>query len=144
MLNPDTILAAIGLICRLTLPPCLRNSPAGFHMSSPATRLGNALAWRAGSILHLCASYNIIGTSEQPAESVMYDLQLHRRLFARGYRSVQFRFCSFGALREAIAGGSATGTSCSVWPALAVAPGVEPTLQLNKLSLFLSQCTPQL
>ena len=114
VLQSDTMLHIIGLVCRRVVayfhvaPVCttfgtmrrprLRSKriPWGFDHACPVTVEGNRLAIRAAFILHLCASFGLLATAEQPLGSVMYMLWPFRELARRGFFSIKFSFCSFG------------------------------------------------
>ena len=78
--------------------PPLRSKqcPFGFCVHDRATREGNTLAIYTAFVLHLCARYGIWASVEQPRNSLMFDLDIFRRLRARGFDSLQFPFCNYG------------------------------------------------
>ena len=114
LLLNSTMQLLIGLICRrvicyfhLGLPcatfgtmrrPRLRSKvqPFGFDPDEPITRGGTLLAMRAALIMHLCAAYGLISTSETPLGSVMYRLDCFQRLRLRGFVDVKFCYCTYG------------------------------------------------
>lgn len=114
VLHSSTFSAIIGLICRRvvkawhTAPVCttfgtlrrprLRSKlePFGFDPDEPATSKGNQFAMRGGFILFLCLFYGLLVSIEQPRGSVMYRLDIFKRLLKKGFVSVQFPFCNWG------------------------------------------------
>ena len=110
----STFLAIVGLIARRVVrsihvaPVCttfgtLRKprvrskvSPFGFDPQERATAEGNHFAVRAAFLLFLCVHYRIWGTAEQPGGSVMFRLDIYRRLLESGFFSIRFPFCSWG------------------------------------------------
>ena len=107
-------LQVVGLICRRVVryvhvapvcktfgtmyrPRCRSKfHPWGIGSSDPEAVLGNRLAVRAAFVLHLCASFRVLATCEQPSGSVMYRLDISQRLYQRGFFSVKFPFCNYG------------------------------------------------
>ncbi|CAE7454060.1 SUF4 [Symbiodinium sp. CCMP2592] len=114
ILQPHTMLAIIGLLCRrviayihISIPfpsfgtmrrPRLRSrdAPWGFDPSEACTREGNLLATRVEQILHVAASYGALASAEQPLGSVLYALDSFGRLLTRGFFTVSFSCCSYG------------------------------------------------
>jgi len=114
VLLPSTFSAIIGLLCRRVVrawhvaPVCTtfgtlkrpqvrsKLEPFGFDPSEPATYKGNQFAMRGGFILYLCLYYNLVVSIEQPGSSIMFRLDIYKRLLARGLVSIKFPFCSWG------------------------------------------------
>eukprot|EP00438_Fugacium_kawagutii_P019732 Skav213561 [mRNA] locus=scaffold263:154967:157288:+ [translate_table: standard] len=110
VLNPAAFLAIVGLICRRVVrawhvaPVCttfgtlrrprLRSilQPFGFDPNEDATHEGN----RGGFILWLCLAYGLLCSMEQPGGSVMYRMDLFKKLLERGCYSTRFPFCGWG------------------------------------------------
>ena len=104
----------IGLICRRVVayvhlgPPCTtfgtmrrprvrsKREPFGFDPSEPATCAGNLLAIHAAMILHLCSFYSVLASCEQPSGSVMFRLDIFRKLRLKGFFLLRFPFCGYG------------------------------------------------
>ena len=68
----------------------------GFNPHDPETAWGDKLATRAAFLFHLCAAYGLLGSAEQPSASIMFRLDIFRRLLSKGYKEVIFPFCNFG------------------------------------------------
>jgi len=68
----------------------------GFNPHDPETAWGDKLAMRAAFLFHLCAAYGLLGSAEQPSASIMFRLDIFRRLLNKGYKEVIFPFCNFG------------------------------------------------
>ena len=114
VLNPATFLAIVGLISRRVVrafhvapicktfgtfvTPQLRSTerPFGFDPTDLATARGNCFAIRAAFILHLCHHYQLVGTGEQPAGSVMFRLNIFERLLSFGFQVATVSFCNWG------------------------------------------------
>ena len=113
--TPECMGLIIGLICRRVVayvhlgPPRTtfgtmrrprvrsKSMPFGFSASDPATSEGNLLAVHTAMTLHLCRACGLLATCEQPGNSVMYRLDIFRRLLLKGFFLIRFPFCGYGA-----------------------------------------------
>lgn len=79
--------------------PRLRSKaqPFGFDPADPLTAEQTRLAVRTAFLLLVALVHGCFISCEQPGSSVMFDLDIFKRLLARGCWLTKFCFCSFGS-----------------------------------------------
>lgn len=71
--------------------------PAGFRMTDPLTREQTLLALRTAFVMHLVMFTGLFFSVEQPGSSVMFYLDIFKRLVFRGAWITRMCFCAFGS-----------------------------------------------
>ena len=71
--------------------------PAGFNIRDPLTREQTILALRTAFIMHIVMWTGRWFSVEQPGSSVMFHLDIYKRLVERGALITRMCFCAFGS-----------------------------------------------
>ena len=71
--------------------------PFGFNPSDPLTAEQTRLAVRTAFLLLVALVHGCFISCEQPGSSVMFELDIFKRLLAKGCWLTKFCFCSFGS-----------------------------------------------
>ena len=71
--------------------------PAGFRMNDPLTREQTLLALRTAFVMNLVMLTGLFFSVEQPGSSVMFYLDIFKRMVFRGALITRMCFCSFGS-----------------------------------------------
>ena len=71
--------------------------PAGFNLSDPLTREQTRLAIRTAFLMHLVIASGRFFSVEQPGSSVMFYLDIFKRLIYKGAIITRMCFCAFGS-----------------------------------------------
>ena len=74
-----------------------KHKPAGFNMSDDFTRLHTLLALRTAFLMNIVVLSGCYFSVEQPGSSVMFYLDIFKRLVMLGCVITRFCFCSFGS-----------------------------------------------
>ena len=74
-----------------------KQQPSGFNINDPLTREQTLLAIRTAFLMNLVISRGCYFSVEQPGSSVMFYLDIFKRLVLQGCVITKFCFCSFGS-----------------------------------------------
>ena len=74
-----------------------KTQPAGFRLNDPLTREHTLLALRTAFLMHIVVSLGEYFSVEQPGSSVMFHLDVFRRLVHKGCVITVMHFCAFGS-----------------------------------------------
>ena len=74
-----------------------KHSPAGFDLTDPLTREQTLLALRTAFVMNLVMLSGLFFSVEQPGSSVMFYLDIFKRMVFRGAWITRMCFCGFGS-----------------------------------------------
>ena len=74
-----------------------KHSPAGFNLADPLTREQTLLALRTAFVMNLVMLSGLFFSVEQPGSSVMFYLDIFKRMVFRGAWITRMCFCAFGS-----------------------------------------------